>query len=92
MRANSTRPRDEAEKKLRAVSRSRSDRYADRAASILEEMPAAKLYTQALADIKAKKNYPAMQKLEQILKMEYAYEYKERAKKKLAEIKAAWGK
>jgi outer membrane protein assembly factor BamD (BamD/ComL family) len=83
---------EEAEKKLRAVSRARSDRYSDKAAYLLEELPAAKLYNEACADMKAGKNYQAMQKLQKILQMEYVYEYKKKAEAKLKEIKDAWGK
>ncbi len=83
---------DDAEKKLAAVAKSRSDRYADKAAGLLEELPAARLYREAMDEMKAGKNFEAMQKLEKLLEMENASSYKERANKALQEIKEAWNK
>lgn len=82
----------QAEKKLLAVARSGSRRYADLASNLLEELPAARLFHEALADYEAGKNYPAMQKLQKVLSMENAGRFREKARQKLQEIKDAWNK
>jgi tetratricopeptide (TPR) repeat protein len=83
---------DDAEAKLRAVAKSRSDRYSDKAAALLEEFPAARLYREALDLLKVEKNFEAMQKLEKILELDGAEAYKEKANLKLKEIKESWNK
>jgi len=83
---------DDAEKKLHAVARSDSERYANRAANLLDELPAARLFHGAKADKKAGRNYPAMQKLEKIIALEGAGRYREKARRMLRDIRSAWGK
>lgn len=66
------------------------NRWASRAWDLSRTIPAAKLYTKALAEIEAGKNYEAMQILQRVTMMEDAGHYAQLATKKIGELKAAW--
>jgi tetratricopeptide (TPR) repeat protein len=82
---------DDAEKKLHAVARSNSERYANRAANLLDELPAARLFREAENDKKAGRNYPAMQKLEKIIALDSAGRYRDKARRMLRKLGACFG-
>ncbi|MHC4780792.1 MAG: hypothetical protein ACYTFG_19650, partial [Planctomycetota bacterium] len=77
--------------KLKGVANSEVDnRWASRAWDLSRTIPAAKLYTKALAEVEAGKNYEAMQILQKVVDMEDAGHYATLAAKKIQELKNAW--